>query len=296
MSRFTEIEAFIQVAQTGSFTAAADRLGLSRPRVSQLLQRLEARLSTQLLKRTTRHVSLTPEGEQFLGSCRIGMDQLASAEANLKLMGQRLSGRVRINSVGGIFGESLLANALVDVMKEHPALDIEIDFSSAITDINSDPIDLVLRIGHAPPEHVKSAFLGEVHHTLCASPAFLAQYGFPETPEALSERPIICGTPKIWELEHVKSKVRHVFTPQPVWRAGNTSAQLVATESGVGIGRLLTIIAEPKIKQGSLLSVLPEWRVEPTFLWLLWREHGELPERIKVVRDHVIHSLRSALQ
>jgi DNA-binding transcriptional LysR family regulator len=295
MSQFGEIEAFIQVAQQSSFTAAADTLGLSRPRVSQLIQRLEERLGVVLLRRTTRRVFLTPEGEQFLSGCRLGMEQLANAEANLKLTGQRLSGKVRINSVGGMYGEILLSHALSEVLNEHPELNIDVDYSSALVDLNKDPVDLVLRIGKAPAEQVASEFLGEVNHVLCASPAFINRYGFPKSPSDLEAFPLVCGTPKIWELEHNKTGQKQVISPAPVWRSGNTSAQVVATEAGVGIGRLLSLVVEPKLQSGKLLTVLPDWRVEPTNLWLMWRNRGTLAKRTEIARDHLIHSLKSQI-
>ncbi|MFQ3231378.1 LysR family transcriptional regulator [Reinekea sp.] len=291
MSKLTEIEAYIQVAQLGSFTEAAEVLELSRGRVSQLIQRLETRLDVSLMTRTTRKISLTPEGEQFLISCREGMNQLNSAETNLKMMSQRLSGPVRINSVGGIFGESFLSLALSELVVDHPELSVTINYSSSLVDFNRDPVDLVLRIGHAPAEDVNSIFLGEVHHVLCASPTFVNRYGYPESPDDLTRLPTVCGTPKIWELEHCKSGNKQVITPQAHWRSGNTHAQCVAAKAGIGISRILTLVAQPELDAGNLVTVLPEWKVEPTSLWLMWRSQGEMPLRIKMVRDHIINRM-----
>ena len=295
MSRFTEIEAFIQVAQLGSFTLASETLNLSRSRVSQLIQGLEARLGVALMQRTTRKLTLTPEGEQFLTNCRAGMSQLASAEANLKRMNRQLSGPVRINSVGGIFGETFLSEALSHAVRNHPDLSVNINYTSQLVDLNKDAIDLVLRIGHTPAEGVASAFLGEVHHSLVASPDFIERHGYPKTPDDLLNHPTVCGTPKIWELENIHTQRKQVITPEANWRSGNTHAQLIATKAGLGIGRLLTLVAEPELKKGNLVSVLPDWRTEPTNLWLMWKQQGELPVRIQIVRDHLIQELSARL-
>jgi DNA-binding transcriptional LysR family regulator len=295
MSRFTEIEAFIQVAQQGSFTAASESLRITRSRVSQLIQQLEERMEVTLMHRTTRKLSLTPEGEQFLTNCRDGMNQLDRAEANLKMMSNRLSGPVRINSVGGIFGETYLSEALADVVLEHPELSVTINYTSALSDLNKDPIDLVLRIGHAPAEGVESAFLGEVHHTLCASPAFVNKYGFPESPNDILLLPTVCGTPKIWELENRKTGRKQVITPHASWRSGNTQAQLIAAQGGLGVSRLLTLVADPVLKEGKLVTLLPDWRIEPTSLWLMWKSEGELTTRIKTVKEHIIQKLAQRL-
>ncbi len=291
MSHLLEYEAFIEVARQGSFTKAADTLGLSRSRVSQLIQQLEARLDIRLLLRTTRKVTLTAEGEQFLQSCREGVNLLNRAEADLKVMTERLSGPIRINSVGGIVGETYLSEALASTVAEHPELSVTINYSSTLVDLNKDPVDLVLRIGHSPAENVESIFLGDIHHHLCASPSYVNRHGYPESPDDLLIQPTVCGTPKLWELEHSRTGRKHVLTPTPCWRSGNTYAQLIAAESGLGIARLLSLVAEPSLAAGRLVTVLPEWRVEPTSLWLMWRPQVDLPKRIEMVRDQLIQRL-----
>ncbi|WP_196158607.1 LysR family transcriptional regulator [Reinekea sp. G2M2-21] len=289
MSRFTEMEAFLSVCELNSFTLAAEKLMLSRSRVSQLVAGLEQRVGVRLLLRTTRSLSLTPEGEQFFNHCRDGMRQLASAEANLKLMSTRLTGPVRINAIGGLFGEKYLAEALCDVVKEHPELQLTIDYTSTMIDLQKSPVDLILRIGSAPGDDVNALCLGEIDHTLCASPAFLSQYPFPESPDDLAALPLVCGTPKTWQLEHRKSGQLRTITPNANWRSGSTAAQSVAIEHGLGVGRLLTKFAEPALTSGRLVPVMPQWRIVPTYLWLIWAKQDELPVRIQVVRDHIAH-------
>lgn len=296
MSRFAEIEAFIEVAQQGSFTRAAEHLELSRSRISQLIQRLEERLGVNLMQRTTRSLTLTPQGEQFLQRCRSGMNLLSSAEADLKMMSHKLTGPVRINAVGGLYGEQILARALSDLVLNHPELSVTVDYSSTLVDLDRDPVDLVMRIGHTPADNAESAFLGDVHHTLCASPSFVNQHGYPQTPDDLQRMPTVCGTPKIWELEQTSTGKRQVITPQAHWRSGNTNAQLIATEAGLGVSRLLTLAAKPGLNAGRLVSVMPEWRVEPTHLWLMWQRNEELSVRNRTVRDHLIHHVSAQLR
>ena len=296
MSRFTEIEAFIEVAQQGSFTQAAAHLELSRSRVSQLILRLEDRLGVKLMHRTTRSLTLTPQGEQFLQRCRAGMNHLSSAEADLKMMSHQLTGPIRINSVGGFFGEQILTRALTDLVNGHPELSVTVDYSSTLIDMNRDPVDLVLRIGHAPAENTESAYLGEVHHSLCASPAFVNRYGFPQHPDDLLRLPTVCGTPKIWELENLSTGERQVITPNASWRSGNSNAQLIATIEGLGVSRLQTLIAKPELDNGRLVSVMPQWRIEPTFFWLMWPNDKKLTVRNRTVRDHLVHHISTQLK
>ncbi len=289
MDKFSEIQAFIKVADARSFTIAAEQLNLSRSRVSQLIARLENRIGVTLMHRTTRSLTLTPEGEQFRTSCRAGMQQLENAESNLKLMSTRLSGPVRMNSVGGIIGEQILATALSEVVNDHPELTIHIEFSSDQVDVNKDPIDLVLRVGKQPGPQVNYSHLAVINHTLCASPRFLNEFGFPQQPLDLEETQCVCGTPKTWDL--VKGKERISISPKTLWRSPSSQAQLIAVEQSLGICRLLSILAKHPLKEGKLVQVLPEWQIEPTDLWLIWSNKGELPKRIEMVKDHLINRL-----
>lgn len=289
MSRFTEIEAFLQVSDSGSFTLAAEVLNLSRSRVSQLISRLEERVGVMLIQRTTRTLILTPEGEQFQNLCRPGMHQLSHAEANLKRLSQNLTGPVRINSVGGVYGETFLAKALAEAVIDHPELNISINYSSDIVDLNRDPIDLVLRIGKPPSDAVYYQLLGDVNHMLCASPSFLNKHGFPKSPSDIEHMKAVCGTPKTWSL--VKNNEQCIVHPNAHWHSPSTQAQLIAAEQGLGIARLLTPVVKSSLESGRLVQVLPEWQVEVTHLWLLWRRSGDLPKRIEFVRDHLIQRL-----
>jgi|TARA_B110000503_G_scaffold119724_1_gene181767 DNA-binding transcriptional LysR family regulator len=285
MDHLSEIQAFLAIADLGSFTKAAEHLGLSRSRISQLISRLEDRLGVMLMHRTTRSLTLTPEGEQFRTGCRQGIQHLEQAEASLKLMSTRLSGPVRINSVGGVFGETFLSKALAEVVSEHPEVTVHISYSSSLIDLNRDPVDLVLRIGKAPGHQVASAHLGEIHHVLCASPKFVNLYGFAQSPSDLEQLRTISGTPKTWEL--TRANERQVVTPKSCWHSPSSQAQRIAAEQGLGIARLLTAVAQDALAEGRLLRVLPEWQIEPTQLWLLWSNQGDLPKRIEMVRDHL---------
>jgi len=205
------------------------------------------------------------------------------------MMSTRLSGPVRINAIGGIFGEKYLADALSDVMLKHPELQITIDYTSTIIDLNKSPVDLIMRIGVAPSDDVNAICLAVVDHTLCASPKFINQYGFPSSPEELMRLPMVCGTPKTWELQHSRSGETRTLVPVANWRSGNTAAQSIAIEKGLGIGRLLSKVVDPLLRDGKLVQVLPDWQIAKTHLWLIWPKHRELPKRVHVVREHVEH-------
>ncbi|MEX0624243.1 LysR family transcriptional regulator [Saccharospirillum sp.] len=291
MDRFSEIEAFLAVCDAGSFTRAAEKLSISRGRISQRVAELETRLGITLLHRTTRSVSLTPEGEHFRLRTQSSLNQIDAAEHSLKMMADRLSGPVRINSVGGILGEHYLARMLTEVAAQHPQLQFQIDFSSARVDPNQDPVDLVLRGGDDPGSGVAAEQVGRLRLMLCASPRYLNQHGFPRHPGELGDFNCITGTPKSWQFR--RGNDHHLHYPQGSWHAPSSQAQLLAAEQGLGIARLSNLVLREPLQQGRLVQVMPDWEIENTSLWLVWAQRSELPKRVAVVRDHLIRRFHS---
>lgn len=291
MDRFSEIQAFLSVCEHGSFTRAAEQLNLSRGRVSQLVAELEQRLGVTLLHRTTRVVQLTPEGEHFRVRCQSGMQQLESAEVSLKLMADRLSGPVRVNSVGGLVGEHYVARVLTEVVAQHPALEIRLDFSSQRVDLNRDPVDLVIRGGDDPGTHVEAERIGRLQFMLCASPRYLNQEGFPRHPRDLERFNCLTGTPRVWQFR--KGNEAYDHHPAGNWHSPSSQAQLLAAEQGLGIVRLSNLVLREPLQQGRVVRILHDWEIANTSLWLVWAERTELPKRVRTVRDHLIRRFHS---
>jgi len=291
MDRFSEIQAFLAVCETGSFTRAAESLSLSRSRISQLVAELEDRLGVTLLHRTTRVVQLTPEGEHFRVRCQSGIRQLEAAEVSLKLMSERLSGPVRINSVGGLIGEYYVARVLTEVATQHPSLNIHLDYSSQRVDLNQDPVDLVIRGGDDPGPHVEAERIGQLEFMLCASPRYLNQVGFPRHPDELSSFNCLRGTPRVWRFHKGQETIEH--QPEGNWFSPSSQAQLLAAEQGLGIARLSNLVLREPLQQGRVIRVLNDWHIANTSLWLVWAERTELPKRVRTVRDHLIRRFHS---
>lgn len=291
MDRYTQIQTFLAVCDAGSFTAAAQTLGLSRSRVSQLVMQLEQRLGVTLLQRTTRSQHLTPEGDHFRRQCQAGLQQLDDAEHKLKLMADRLSGPVRINSVGGVLGEHYLAQLLTEIVDSHPDLEIRLDYSSQRVDLSRDPVDLVIRSGDDPGPGVAAEKIGRFEHRLCASPRYLNRMGFPHHPNDLARFNCVTGTPQSWRFRRGNDSVEH--TPKGNWRSPSSQAQLLAAEQGLGIARLSNLVLKESLQAGRVVPVLSDWQIENTTIWLVWAPRVELPKRVQMVRDHLIRRFHS---
>ena len=159
MEALEAMQAFSRVAELGSFTRAADELGLSRAMVSTHVQRLEKRFGLRLLNRTTRKVALTPAGADYLDHCRRIFAELAAAEETLSRAKEQPTGRLRVD-VPGSFGRHILLPALPDFLARYPGIDLELRFNERVVDLVKEGVDLAVRAGTVtdPNEFLRRAY------------------------------------------------------------------------------------------------------------------------------------------
>ena len=187
------LRAFVATAQTGSFTAAADRLGISNRLTSKYVAELEARLGTRLLQRTTRRVGLTPAGERLLAGAPAWLEELDELLGEVREDGRGFSGTLRI-SAPVTFGEMRVAGLLTRFAAPHPELTVDLRLTDAFVDLAADGIDLAIRIGTLPDSALVARRLGRIGMLPVAAPAYLAAHGAPERPEDLAGHACIHDT------------------------------------------------------------------------------------------------------
>ncbi len=259
---------FEYTARLGSFTLAAESLGLSRPNVSRAVRRLEEETGRKLLHRTTRVVTLTNEGEAFLAEARRLLalsDRLFSppkADAE-----PPLEGTLRI-AASVSFAVFFLAGALEDFLSLHPGLSAEFLTGEApltASTFASSRIDLGFSASNAPHDRLKIIDLALTTGVLCASPACAEREGFPEKPEDLLTKSVVQSrNPGAWRL--VKRTDGQAITLTPAARLRHASALLVlhSVQRGMGYALLPSVAVRGRIASGALLRVLPDWYGEPT--------------------------------
>lgn len=255
-----EIAVFVAVAQTGSFTRAAEELGSSKSNVGKAVQRLEARLGTKLLQRTTRAVRLTEDGETYLDAARMALDGLREAEQQLASRKSEPSGRVRIDLPAG-FGRLLLPS-FKTLREKYPKITLEM----ALTDRMSDPIgegwDVVVRIGTLPEDsELTVRKLCDLRAGLYASPDYLARAGTPTDPADLPSHDAVDfrapgGRVRPWTVrEGMRARE---YSGHSVLVLADGQALIEATVAGFGISQIYDRVAAPYVKDGRLVQVLPE--------------------------------------
>ena len=219
MSRIDQLSGvvtFVEAARAGSFTAAAERLGISKSAVGKSIARLEPRLGTKLFYRTTRRSSLTLEGESYFASCASALDEIAAAETALDAGRFKPRGRLRID-MPGAFGRRVLVPILVEIAKAEPGLQFAMSFTDRVVDLVEEGIDLAIRIGELEDSSLVARKLIEQTRVICGSRRYLDMRGVPTSLDDLQSHDCIVAlrreTSIAWSVTDQNGIVLHL-TPR----------------------------------------------------------------------------------
>jgi DNA-binding transcriptional LysR family regulator len=253
---------FAHVAELGSFSRAADRLGLPKSSVSRRLAALEQRLGERLLLRTTRRQTLTEFGQLLLEHARQVVAEVDAVTALSEHRQAAPSGRLRV-SMPGDFAHLLLADALAAFVATHPGIHLELDLSPRRVDLLGEGFDLALRVGELPDDALLAARrLSELSTGLYAAPRYLATAGHPASPEDLARHTAVAllgvnGEALRWRLDNGAAR----WEGAPPARVAANSPELLIhlARAGAGIAAVPDAFALPDVQNGLLQRVLPEW-------------------------------------
>lgn len=296
MDLLTGLRAFVATAQTGSFTAAAERLGVSNRLTSKYVAELEARLGVRLLQRTTRRVGLTPAGDQMLARAPALLDDLDDLLGAVSEEGRGFSGTLRI-AAPVTLGETYLAGLLHRFAAAHPGLSIDLRLTDAYVDLASDGIDLAFRVGAAPATALVAHRLGRIRSRVVASPAYLARQGVPERLEDLDRHTLLLdsnrrGGPR-WQFQRDGEPV-----DWPVTSAFHVNSARVARDlaaAGAGLTQVPDFVLDEAIATGQLVPVLTEFEGPGHVLSVVWLEGARLPRKLRALIDFAEADLRQRL-
>ncbi|ELY4522666.1 LysR family transcriptional regulator [Cronobacter turicensis] len=259
---------FALVAETGSFTAAAQKAGLPKSSVSQRISQLEAHVGLRLLNRTTRTLSLTFAGEHYLVHCREMLDASERADLAVQRLRDNPSGRLRITSPAGI-GATLLARMNAEFLARYPDITLEVFISDDVRDLVMEGFDVALRTGKPQDSSLIGRKIGHCPRYLLASPAYLAQHPPLTHPAQLAEHRVIVH--RAWA-EWLLQRDRELYRCH-LNQMHQTDNLLYARESalaGAGVTLLPAFLLDDTLKQGTLINILPEWTVTGNDLYLVY--------------------------
>lgn len=290
------IIAFVTTSQLGSFTAAAERLGLTKSAIGKSVKRLEERLELNLFHRSSRRLSLTSDGEEFLKSCQTALDILENAETELKSHTTKPSGRLRVD-LPAAFGRQKILPLLLEMSRNHPQLFLTVTFSERFIDPIEEGIDLFIRIGDlVDSSGLVARQLTTQKLMLCASPAYIAQHGEPKSLEDIKDHKCIVGfnhnKPKAWLLRMDGIQVKR-FVPPLVHELGDGDAMLASVLAGVGISQLPKWLVSKHILSGELMEVLATYADAEMPINVLWPKGQQLLPRCRYVVDQLLKAAES---
>jgi DNA-binding transcriptional LysR family regulator len=279
---------YARVVDEGSFSRAAERMGLPKSTVSRRIAALEAQLGERLLLRTTRKLTVTDFGHSVLQHARQVASEVEAATSLAQHRQAEPSGRLRV-SMPGDFANVVLGPLLARFIAAHPAISLELDLSPRRVDLIGENFDLAIRMGDLPDDASLAARSLAVFSTsLYASPGYLERRGAPSEPEALMEHDALrllmrSGEPAPWMLRRGEARWEGI----PPGRATINSPDMLMrlARSGAGIAGLSDYSAESYVLSGELTPVLPEWSLPSSTAWAVFPGRRLMPARTRVFLD-----------
>ncbi|XMB47774.1 LysR family transcriptional regulator [Pseudomonas fluorescens] len=283
--RFDGVELFLQVVASGNLTEAAERLNLTRSAVGKGLARLEARLGTCLLQRSTRRQRLTEDGQAYYEHCLRALAELEAAESVLESGRQQPRGRLRV-SVPLAFGHHYAAPALWALIDSYPELEIDLCFSDRMIDLVQEGFDIAVRIGPLPDtDRLSARRLGQQVMGLAASPAYLQRKGAIESIEDLAVHRGIAYRSNTAQRSRLASPLI----------VDDLQAVADAAIAGVGLAWLPSWLIAHYALRGQLQAVLPSYREQPAPIHVIWPTAAHMPAKTRCAIDALVAATPSCL-
>jgi DNA-binding transcriptional LysR family regulator len=282
-----ELLAFRTVVDTGSVTAAAEQLGQTVSGVSRALRRLEEKLDTTLLSRTTRRLSLTDEGATFLAQARRILAAVDEAEEQIALRRQQPAGRLRVNAAMP-FMLHVVAPLVPDFLARHPDVSVSLNLSDRVVDIVNEGFDCAVRVGDLPDSSLVSVRLADNRRLCVATPAYLARAGTPQHPSELLRHECLtlssdASQTRGWAFR-VDGQVQHL---RPTGRLDCSDGQVLHDwcRRGLGLAWRSTWEVVDDIRSGQLVSVLDDFAAPPNGIFAVVSQRKHLPLRVRLWID-----------
>ncbi|MDA7414770.1 LysR family transcriptional regulator [Xenophilus arseniciresistens] len=265
MDRLQAMEVFARVVETGSFSRAARDLGTTQPTVTKQVAATEARLQVRLLNRNTRGVSLTEAGALYYDKCKAILRDVAEADSVARGRQTQLHGLLRVGT-SVAFGRRVIVPQMLEYMRRHPQLQIDLSFEDRYVDLVAQGIDVAIRMGQLADSSLGARFLGMNPWVLAASPGYLKKHGTPREATELSAHAALIYSSVVgddlWRLRGPHGAPVSVPVSGRL-RSNNLSALLAAARAGLGVALMPRYVAQQSLAKGQLVELLPgQVRVE----------------------------------
>jgi DNA-binding transcriptional LysR family regulator len=289
MNIFEDMTVFVHAVEAGSFSGAAQRLGVAKSVVSRRIVSLEGRLGTSLFHRTTRRLSLTETGQSYYERARRILADVADAEDTAGRLQSEFTGKLKIAAPMS-FGWRYLSPIVAEFLSTHPQVDIDIDLNDQRIDLVREGFDLAVRIGDLPDSSIIARKLAPCRHVVCASLAYLAKHGVPQTPGDLATPGHVClaynNRPRseqwrfcvdnIWK--EIPVATRHVG-------ANNGEVLRDVAIAGLGVVVLPTFLVCDALAAGTLKIILADYEIACPSIFAVWPPSRHVSGKVRAFVD-----------
>ncbi|MFG6439857.1 LysR family transcriptional regulator [Roseateles sp. LKC17W] len=298
MDRLQAMQAYVRVVEAGTFTKAADSLDLPKATVTRLIQTLETHLRTKLLNRTTRRVTVTPDGAAYYERATRLLGDLEELEGSMNQARMTPRGRIRVD-VPGVVGREMIIPHLPDFYARYPDIQIEMGVSDRMVDLISDNIDCVIRGGELTDQSLVARRIGEFHFVTAATPEYLRRHGMPTHPLQLTQPPhrmvgyFSARSGKVMSDVFKRGDEVVEVVGNHVIAVNDANAYLNAGLAHLGVVQVTCFMAAPLLKSGGLVRLLEDWTVDAIPVYVVYPPNRHLSSKLRVFVDWVVELLGS---
>jgi len=288
MDRFQAMQVFTRVVEANSFTAAADSLGLPRTTVTTAIQNLERRLQVRLLNRTTRKLSLTPDGAAFYERCTSILADLEEAETSFRDVAGRPQGRLRVDVPASI-GRLILIPSLCEFHTRYPDVELVIGMGDRPVDLVQEGVDCVIRVGDLPDSSMVARRIGTFRSVTCAAPDYLERHGEPRTLDDLKKHHAVhyfsSRTGRTIDWDFVVDGVATEVKMQGVVSVNDGDAYVACGLQGFGLIQPPRYMVHPYLESGELREVLRQWSPRAMPISAVYLHNRHLSPKVRAFVD-----------
>ena len=283
------VAVFVGVINAGSFTAAARALGHSTSYVSKEVTRLEKRLGSRLLNRTTRTISLTDAGRAYYERCNQIVIDAENAERSINQLQDQPRGLLRINAPTS-FGSRYLLDVFPRFMQCYPDIKMEVEFNDRLIDVVAEGFDIVIRVGEIKDSNLVARKFTSSRHVVVASPDYIKRRGNPETVEQLAQHDCIAYSlmPMPTQWDFYKDGVRSSVTVDPRAMCNSDVIEVAMVKQGIGITRLPLFFCEQEVANGELQIILEDYDQVKLGVYAVYPHRQYLTAKVRAFVDFVV--------
>lgn len=291
MDQLAAMRAFVRVVEVGTFTRAAELLRTPKPTVTKLIQSLEAHVRTKLLNRTTRRVTVTPDGAAYYERAVRLLADLDELDSGMSTSQASHKGRIRID-VSASLAMLVIIPALPGFHARYPDIQIDLGVTDRPVDLIAENVDCVVRAGDLTDQSLIARRVGELRFITCAAPAYLVRHGEPRHPKDLEKDHYTVGyfsarTGRVFPQTFISGDDEIEVPGRYVLSVNDGNAYVAAALSGLGVVQAPIFMVEQHLANGELQPVLTDWKIEPLPLHVVYPPNRHLSNKLRVFVDWI---------